>query len=65
MIIKLIDKLYRNIYFYIFQRLSKRPEVIDNIISSSPGLHEDSVAIAMLQDPDLMAHFTDVDTVKR
>ncbi|XP_070149796.1 ubiquitin-like protein 7 [Polyergus mexicanus] len=46
-------------------RLSKRPEVIDNIISSSPGLHEDSVAIAMLQDPDLMAHFTDVDTVKR
>lgn len=54
-----------NKYFYIFQRLSKRPEVIDNIISSSPGLHEDSVAIAMLQDPDLMAHFTDVDTVKR
>ncbi|XP_011137433.1 ubiquitin-like protein 7 isoform X1 [Harpegnathos saltator] len=46
-------------------RLSKRPEVIDNIISSSPGLHEDSVAIAMLQDPDLMAHFTDIDTVKR
>ncbi|KYM96975.1 Ubiquitin-like protein 7, partial [Cyphomyrmex costatus] len=46
-------------------RLSKRPEVIDNIISSSPGLHEDAVAIAMLQDPDLMAHFIDVDTVRR
>ncbi|KAG7208570.1 hypothetical protein KM043_014783 [Ampulex compressa] len=46
-------------------RLSKRPEVIDNIILSSPGLHEDSVAIAMLQDPHLMAHFTDVDTVRR
>lgn len=46
-------------------RLSKRPEVIDNIISSSPGLHEDSVAIAMLQDPDLMGHFTDIDTIKK
>lgn len=49
----------------VFQRLSKRPEVIDNIISSSPGLDEDSVAIAMLQDPDLMGHFTDIDTIKR
>lgn len=46
-------------------RLSKRPEVIDNIISSSPGLHEDTVAIAMLQDPALMTHFTDIDTIKR
>lgn len=46
-------------------RLGKRPEVIDNIISSSPGLHEDTVAIAILQNPDLMAHFTDVDTVRR
>ncbi|XP_036145026.1 ubiquitin-like protein 7 [Monomorium pharaonis] len=46
-------------------RLSKRPEVIDNIVSSSPGLHEDAVAIAMLQDPDLMAHFIDVNTVRR
>ncbi|EZA52533.1 hypothetical protein DMN91_005880 [Ooceraea biroi] len=46
-------------------RLSKRPEVIDNIISSSPGLYEDSVAIAMLLDADLMAHFTNVDTVRR
>ncbi|XP_051157872.1 ubiquitin-like protein 7 [Leptopilina boulardi] len=46
-------------------RLSKRPEVIENIISSSPGLGQDTVAIAMLQDPDLMAHFTDPATVKR
>ncbi|XP_011879648.1 PREDICTED: ubiquitin-like protein 7 isoform X2 [Vollenhovia emeryi] len=46
-------------------RLSKRPEMIDNIISSSPGLHEDAVAIAMLQDTDLMSHFTDVETVRR
>ncbi|XP_043284767.1 ubiquitin-like protein 7 [Venturia canescens] len=46
-------------------RLSKRPEVIENIISTSPGLNEDSVSIAMLQDPDLMAHFTDPDTVRR
>nr|XP_012217267.1 PREDICTED: ubiquitin-like protein 7 isoform X3 [Linepithema humile] len=46
-------------------RLSKRPEVIENIIFSCPGLHEDTVAIAILLDADLMAHFTDVDTVKR
>lgn len=39
--------------------------MIDNIISSSPGLYQDSVAIAMLLDADLMAHFTNVDTVKR
>ncbi|XP_003700772.1 ubiquitin-like protein 7 isoform X2 [Megachile rotundata] len=45
--------------------LGERPEVINNIISSSPGLHEDTVAIAILQDPDLMAYFTDVDTVRR
>ncbi|KAI4485848.1 hypothetical protein M0804_006337 [Polistes exclamans] len=31
-------------------RLSKRPEVIENIISSSPGLHEDSVAIAIIAE---------------
>ncbi|XP_034943368.1 ubiquitin-like protein 7 [Chelonus insularis] len=46
-------------------RLSKRPEVIENIILTTPGLSDDPVAIAMLQDPDLMAHFTDSDTVKR
>ncbi|XP_043804082.1 ubiquitin-like protein 7 isoform X2 [Apis laboriosa] len=45
--------------------LRKKPEVMDNIISSSPGLHEDTVAIAILQDPDLMSYFTDVDTVRR
>ncbi|XP_076754551.1 ubiquitin-like protein 7 [Xylocopa sonorina] len=45
--------------------LGKKPEVMDNIISSSPGLHEDTVAIAILQDPELMAYFTDVDTVRR
>lgn len=59
----IIENLYK--HCDMFQRLSKRPEVIDNIISSSPGLHEDAVAIAMLQDPELMAHFIDVDTVRR
>lgn len=49
----------------MFQRIIKRPEVVDNIILSSPGLHKDAVAIAILQDPDLMSHFTDVDTVKK
>ncbi|XP_053994519.1 ubiquitin-like protein 7 [Hylaeus volcanicus] len=47
------------------QRFGKRPEIISNIISSFPGLHEDMTAIAILQNCDLMAHFTDVDTVRR
>ncbi|XP_043249581.1 ubiquitin-like protein 7 [Colletes gigas] len=46
-------------------RFSKKPEVLSNIISSFPGLHEDTIAIAILQNADLMAHFTDVDTVRR
>ncbi|OAD57766.1 Ubiquitin-like protein 7 [Eufriesea mexicana] len=46
-------------------RIGKKPEVLNNIISSSPGLHEDTVAIAILQDPDLMSYFTDVETVRR
>ncbi|XP_076278542.1 ubiquitin-like protein 7 isoform X1 [Lasioglossum baleicum] len=46
-------------------RLGQRQDVIANIISSSPGLHEDAAAIAIFQDPDLMAQFTDVDTVRR
>ncbi|CAK9831593.1 Ubiquitin-like protein 7 [Anthophora retusa] len=45
-------------------RLGKWPEVMDNIISLCPVLHEDTVAFAVLQDPDLMAHFTDVDMVR-
>lgn len=49
----------------MFQRLSKKPDVIENIISSSPGLHKDPVALSMLQDPDLMTHLQDIETVKR
>ncbi|XP_012274505.1 ubiquitin-like protein 7 [Orussus abietinus] len=44
-------------------RLIKRPEVVENIISSSPGLNEDPIAIAMLQDPELMAHFIVTSTI--
>lgn len=46
-------------------RLSKRPEVIENIISSLPALSADTVAIALLQDPDLMMHFMDPYTIRR
>ncbi|KAF7991734.1 hypothetical protein HCN44_010535 [Aphidius gifuensis] len=46
-------------------RLSKRPESLENIILSTQGLYDDAVAMAMLQDPDLMAHFTDPNTVRK
>ncbi|XP_058809438.1 ubiquitin-like protein 7, partial [Phymastichus coffea] len=36
-----------------------------NIISSSPGLSEDTVAIAILQDPDLIIHFTNAETLHK
>lgn len=46
-------------------RLSKRPESLENMVLSTQGLYDDAVAIAMLQDPDLMAHLTDPNTVRK
>ncbi|XP_076162885.1 ubiquitin-like protein 7 isoform X2 [Ptiloglossa arizonensis] len=46
-------------------RFAKRPEFLSNIISSFPELKEDTIAIAILLNFDLMPHFTDVDTVRR
>lgn len=51
-------------YRAALQRLS-RPEVLENIISTTPGLSEDPVAIAMIQDPELLVHMSDPDTVRR
>lgn len=46
------------------QRLS-RPEVLENIIAATPGLGDDPVAIAMIKDPELMAHMSDAETVRK
>lgn len=51
-------------YRAALQRLS-RPEVLENIIATTPGLSEDPVAIAMIQDPELLVHMSDPDTVRR
>ncbi|GLV31919.1 hypothetical protein CBL_07678 [Carabus blaptoides fortunei] len=51
-------------YRAALQRLS-RPEVLQNIIATTPGLSEDPVAIAMIQDPELLVHMSDPDTVRR
>jgi hypothetical protein len=49
---------------YLFQRLS-RPEVLENIMMATPGLSEDPVAVSIIQDPDLLVHMENADTVRR
>lgn len=51
-------------YRSALQRLY-RPEVLKNLIAMSPGLADDAVAIAMIQDPELLFHMSDPDTVRR
>lgn len=50
-------------YRTALQRFS-RPEVIETIIAATPGLSDDPVALALIQDPDLLVHLSDFDTVK-
>ncbi|KAK4881421.1 hypothetical protein RN001_004740 [Aquatica leii] len=51
-------------YRAALQKLS-RPEVLDNIVSATPGLSEDPVAIAMIRDPELIIQMADPDTVRK
>lgn len=51
-------------YRTALQKLS-RPDVLEHIIATTPGLSEDPVAIAMIQDPELLVHMSDPDTVRR
>ncbi|KAK7866613.1 hypothetical protein R5R35_010444 [Gryllus longicercus] len=51
-------------YRSALHRLS-RPEVLEYIITATPGLREDPVAISILQDPELLVHMENADTVKR
>ena len=51
-------------YKCLFQRLS-RPEVLENIMMATPGLSEDPVAISIIQDPELLVHMENADTVRR
>ncbi|KAK9695597.1 Ubiquitin family [Popillia japonica] len=52
------------IYRTALQRLS-RPEVLETIKAATPGLADDPVAIAIIQDPELIVQLSDLDTVKR
>ncbi|XP_023726645.1 ubiquitin-like protein 7 isoform X2 [Cryptotermes secundus] len=51
-------------YRSALHRLS-RPEVLENIMMATPGLSEDPVAISIIQDPDLLVHMENADTVRR
>lgn len=46
------------------RRLSK-PDVWENINAVTPGLANDPIAIAILQDPDILMQFTDMATMQR
>nr|XP_022909526.1 ubiquitin-like protein 7 [Onthophagus taurus] len=45
------------------QRLS-RPELLDMIKAATPGLSEDLVACALIQDPDLLVQLSDISIVR-
>ncbi|KAJ9580541.1 hypothetical protein L9F63_024281 [Diploptera punctata] len=51
-------------YRSALHRLS-RPEVLENIMMATPGLSDDPVAISIIQDPELLVHMENADTVRR
>lgn len=42
-------------YRQIVEKMLNNPEAIENIMAATPGLENDPVSIAMLQDPELLA----------
>ncbi|XP_065225277.1 ubiquitin-like protein 7 isoform X2 [Planococcus citri] len=54
----------RNAYRRVLQKLNK-PEVLENIISTTPGLREDSTALVILQHPELLAKLGDSNAVRK
>lgn len=56
--------IHTNSVLYHIQKLHK-PEVLENIISTTPGLSEDYTAIVILQHPELLAKLGDANAVKR
>ncbi|XP_069696661.1 ubiquitin-like protein 7 isoform X2 [Periplaneta americana] len=51
-------------YRSALHRLS-RPEVLENIMMATPGLSDDPVALSIIQDPELLVHMENADTVRR
>lgn len=51
-------------YRAALQRLSRK-EVLDTIIAATPWLEDDPVAIAMVQDPELIVNLSDAETVRK
>lgn len=54
----------RNAYRRVLQKLNK-PEVLENIISTTPGLSEDPIAVVILQHPELIAKLGDLNAVEK
>lgn len=53
-----------HIFLSFFQKLNK-PEVLENIISTTPGLSEDPIAVVILQHPELIAKLGDLNAVEK
>lgn len=51
-------------YTVLLQKLNK-PEVLENIISTTPGLREDTTALVILQHPELLAKLGDSNAVRK
>lgn len=64
LVIALRTALINPAFRTMLQQLSK-PEVMENIIAATPGLSEDPIALAMLQDPDLLLLLVDPIHIQR
>lgn len=64
LVIALRTALMNPAFRTMIQQLSK-PEVMENIIAATPGLADDPVALAMLQDPDLLLLLVDPVHIQR
>ncbi|KAK3601184.1 hypothetical protein CHS0354_004385 [Potamilus streckersoni] len=55
LIASLQSALLNPVYRSTVERMLNDPESLENIITASPGLENDPVALSMLQDPELLA----------
>ncbi|KAL3865642.1 hypothetical protein ACJMK2_043010 [Sinanodonta woodiana] len=55
LITSLQSALLNPVYRSTVERMLNDPESLENIITASPGLENDPVALSMLQDPELLA----------
>lgn len=58
-------KIHYDIDTNFFRQKLNKPEVLENIISTTPGLRDDSTALVILQHPELLAKLGDANAVRK